>query len=265
MSLILTNSRVPFSIAADRNVCCKHSSAKKYLRGPNAHGTHQTVKPPGASRPPAGNWDFDSQHYLPSLSRRRAYHQSILLLDFINIVIPGPRKRRATSGPVSKPPKLRLTVKGSASREEFIALLYAPKSTNLFEHHFGCGTTVKGSDIYIYVLFPHMPFSRTNHLNQETQREWIDEIVLAVVRSICTHHMLQHHPRSYEEARTKAHVRKKKIPTTAKVYDHPLNLGYTIPEHDLNANITMNENIEMEIPDQSDDILFGSNHRKSHQ
>ena len=60
-------------------------------------------------------------------------------------------------------------------------------------------------------------------------REWIDEIALSVVRSICTHHILHHHPRSYEEARTKVHIRRK-IPTTAKVYDHPLDLVYNIPE-----------------------------------
>ena len=105
------------------------------------------------------------------------------------------------------------------------------KTKNL---RFGFGITAKGNDIYTFVLFPHMSLSRTNHVNEETQGEWIDEIVMPVIRSICTHHILQHHLRSHEETRTKAHVCEE-ISTIVKVYDYPLNFGYTIPGHDSNA------------------------------
>lgn len=94
------------------------------------------------------------------------------------------------------------------------------------------GISAKEHNIFTHVLFSHMFSSDTTHLDEITQRQWIDDIVLPALRLSRFKHILQHHPRSYDEARTKTHVRSE-ISLTVKQYDHCFDVIHFVSKSDL--------------------------------
>ena len=91
---------------------------------------------------------------------------------------------------------------------------------------------VKKHNIFTHVLFFHKFSSNIIHFDEITQRQWIDDIVLSILRLNSFKNILQHHFRNYNKARTKIHVRNE-IFFIVRQYDHCLNVIYFVSKFDL--------------------------------
>ena len=82
-------------------------------------------------------------------------------------------------------------------------------------------------------MFPYMEVHNETHLTDEQQRIWIDDIVLPSLRESCSVDVLQHHPRIFADASTKAYVQREFLLTAAP--NTPMDIRYTVPEGSLEA------------------------------
>ena len=73
--------------------------------------------------------------------------------------------------------------------------------------HLCIGTTPSAQHFRLYIFFPELPVTagaKESYLNLDEQQVWVDDILLPALRVVCPANVVQHHPHSFEEARTKA-------------------------------------------------------------
>lgn len=98
----------------------------------------------------------------------------------------------------------------------------------------GQGSAAGGYGYDCHVIFPQLPISSTGetHLTDREQKEWIDQILLPALRSSCPSDIIQHHPRSFADACTKASVRKEAFLDGS---GQSMDIRYTVPDSNLAA------------------------------
>ncbi len=89
--------------------------------------------------------------------------------------------------------------------------------------HIRLGHGVLSPEYNCFVFFPNMPVKKVTHLRHDELRQWVDEIILPSLRATANTSILQHHPRSYNEAYLKANVSSKER----------LNSKYQLDPHEI--------------------------------
>jgi hypothetical protein len=97
---------------------------------------------------------------------------------------------------------------------------------------FGSGVFSQGFNYDCFVFFPRMPtkMNTDTHPTDVQQAFWIDRIVLPALRESCPNHVIQHHPRSFAEAKARAQVKQEALMKGTK---QALDPRYLIPEEFL--------------------------------
>jgi hypothetical protein len=86
--------------------------------------------------------------------------------------------------------------------------------------HLRLGQGYRSPDMGIYIFFPEMHLKSaksTTFLSSDQQEVWIDKIFLPALRRVCPQDVLQHHPKSWKEASSKAWARSKESPWESQV------------------------------------------------
>jgi hypothetical protein len=96
----------------------------------------------------------------------------------------------------------------------------------------GTGAFSQGLNYDCHVVFPHMPVpsKAETHLTDIQQAFWIDRIIVRALRHTCPNHIIQHHPRSFGDAKAKAVVKQEAFFQGSKQAMDP---RYLIPEEFL--------------------------------
>lgn len=98
----------------------------------------------------------------------------------------------------------------------------------------GRGLAAGGFGYECHVIFPNMTLGQTEntHLDDAQQTVWINDIICPALRKVCPAYVMQHHPRSFNDAARKAVVKKEKHPTGS---DAAIDLHYCVPEQYLRS------------------------------
>ena len=93
---------------------------------------------------------------------------------------------------------------------------------------FGQGIGEVGNSIFTCILFPELPINgkQSAHLTEAQSAEWFDRVLLPAMRKTCSHNILQHRPRSYRDATSKANVKKEVYLHT---FSQPMENRYALP------------------------------------
>ncbi len=99
--------------------------------------------------------------------------------------------------------------------------------------HIRLGTGRQSPQFGVYVFFPNITHERrtTTYLTMEERRVWIDRILLPAARHCCPADIIQHHPRSFEDAKSKACSRRRE--TCSGLVQNDIDMHHFLPEETL--------------------------------
>ena len=87
----------------------------------------------------------------------------------------------------------------------------------------------------VYVIFPNIAHERrtTTYLTINERRLWVDRILLPAIRHCCPVDVIQHHPRSFEDAESKACSRRREA--CSGLVQNDVDMHHYLPEENLQA------------------------------
>lgn len=111
-------------------------------------------------------------------------------------------------------------------------LILGHQIQKLKQLRFGYGLYAGGFGYNTHIFFPKMTVGKSSetHLTDRQQQIWLDRVIIPSLSAVCPSHVVQHHPRSYDEASTKSHVKTEGHPQGAV---QPIDIRYTVPQQYL--------------------------------
>ncbi|KID81132.1 hypothetical protein MGU_11489 [Metarhizium guizhouense ARSEF 977] len=99
--------------------------------------------------------------------------------------------------------------------------------------HLRLGSGRQSPQFGVYVFFPGITHANrtTSYLTNDERRLWIDKLLLPAIRSLCPLDVIQHHPRSYDDAESKAHSRRREACSGAMRHD--IDMHHYLPQEYL--------------------------------
>ncbi|KAH7111530.1 hypothetical protein EDB81DRAFT_829133 [Dactylonectria macrodidyma] len=101
--------------------------------------------------------------------------------------------------------------------------------------HLRIGSGRQSPQFGVYVFFPGMAHvcRTTSYLTDDERRLWIDRLFLPAIRRSCPPDVLQHHPRSFDDVKSKAHSRRREL--CSGIVQSNIDMHHYLPQEYLEA------------------------------